>query len=89
MIIFDKPALYFSIVMSRALQFARPTIVRAGSLMAHFRETLGSGVILSYGNIEEASQQLMSADLTPEIPASRYETGRRKLVQLIEAHRHA
>lgn len=74
-------------VFGRAVQFGRPTVVRAGSLVGRLQSALGKGLALTYGDVGEAAV-LADADTTPALVSPRHEAGRTALRQIIGKHLH-
>lgn len=73
-------------VFGRAVQFSRPTIVRAGSIVARIQDRLSRGLKLDYADVTGSAIRLMDWDPVKGVPASRYRDGAARLRSLIERH---
>lgn len=76
-------------IFGRAVQFGRPTVVRAGSMIARLQARLGRGLALDYGDAAAAARALAVADTAPGCALSRYDAGSAALRDLIAAHHRA
>lgn len=73
-------------IFGRAVQFGRPTVVRAGSMIARLQAKLGRGIALDYGDAASAARALAGADITPGSAVSRFHAGSTALRELIARH---
>lgn len=73
-------------VFGRAVQFARPTIVRAGSIIDRLQDRLSNGLKLDYGDAMGSARQLLTWTPAAGIPISRYHGGAERLRKLVHSH---
>ena len=73
-------------VFGRSVQFARPSIVRAGSIIDRLQDRLSTGTKLDYGDVMGAAEKLKRWHPVAGQPASRHENGAARLRGLILAH---
>lgn len=73
-------------VFGRAVQFARPTIVRTGSIIARIQDRLSWGLKLDYADVAGSASRLMDWHPVKGVPISRYRDGAARLHDLIEGH---
>lgn len=73
-------------VFGRAVQFARPSIVRAGSIIDSLQDRLSEGLKLDYGDLVGAATKLKTWQPVAGRPASRFEKGAARLRDLVLAH---
>jgi hypothetical protein len=73
-------------IFGRALQFDRPTVVRAGSLLEKMQRQSGRGVALAYGDAGMAIRSLATADWTNDSRTGNASSGSDILVQAVKQH---
>ncbi len=73
-------------VFGRAIQFARPTIVRAGSIIDRIQDRLSLGVKLNYDDVCGSAEQLLNWNPVAGQPTGRYSEGAARLRALVLSH---
>ncbi len=73
-------------VFGRAVQYARPTIVRAGSIIDRLQDRLSDGLKLDYGDPIGAATKLKTWQPIAGMPTSRFEERAAHLRTLVRTH---
>jgi len=73
-------------IFGRALQFGRPTIVRAGSILERFQVDRGVGLVFEFGNVDGALSLLAGGPPLPRPDRVNNLGGAAALKQIVEAH---